>query len=622
MTRLRALIRRFSARTEGDSAPVGAPRQIPVREIFRRFWPYARPYRRYLWLTLLFVACDPAIETVTIWLYKLLIDKVLVPRDFAPFVPLVLAYLGLTILDGFISFCDDYLAAWVAERFLLALRTGFFRHIQGLSLDFFEGQRLGDVVSRLTGDVAAIEDLVLTAVASVLSYTLRILFFGGALFYLSGELALASLIVSPLFWLASRRFSSRIKRASREKRRRSGAISAVAEESLANAALVQAYNRQETEVERFHLQGVGAFAAQMAAARLKAIFTPLIDLIDLAGVLVVIGIGTWELTRGAITLGGLLVFLTYLGRLYGPIRGIGGLFNTVQAAAASGERIIEFLDRTPAVRDRPDARDLPRARGVLALEGVAFRYPGPARDAVADFSLSCEPGQIIALVGPSGAGKSTVVKLLLRFYDPNAGGIRLDGHDLRSLRLRSLRGNVAAVLQETLIFDGTVRENIAYGRPGATEAEIVRAARDADADGFIRALPQGYDTAVGQKGRRLSGGQRQRIAIARAMVRDAPILILDEPTTGLDAESGARIMGPLRRLMSGRTTIVVSHNLLTVREADMILMMEEGRIVERGTHAELLLRGGRYAQLSRLHERGDVARPLACASLLASEAGP
>lgn len=622
MARLRALIDRLCATAEDRAAPVGTPPQIPIGDVFRRFWPYARPYRRYLWLTLLFVACDPAIETATIWLYKLLIDTVLVPRSLAPFGPLVLAYVGFTVLKGIVSFCDDYLAAWIGERFLLALRTSFFRHIQGLSLGFFEGQRLGDVISRLTGDVAAIEDLVLTSVASVLSYALRILFFGGALFYLRWDLALASLIVSPFFWFAARRFSARIKRASREKRRRSGAIGAVAEESMANAALVQAYNRQETEVERFHREGVGAFAAQMAAARLKALFTPLIDLIDLAGVLAVIGIGTWELTRGALTLGGLMVFLTYLSRLYGPIRGISGLLNTVHAAAASGERIIEFLDQAPAVPERPDARDLPRARGALLLEDVAFRYPGTQRDTVANISLRCEPGQVVALVGPSGAGKSTVVKLLLRFYDPDAGRILLDGRDIRDLRLHNLRENIAVVLQETLIFDGTVRENIAYGRPGATEADVVRAARAADADAFIAALPNGYDTIVGQKGRRLSGGQRQRIAIARAMIRDAPILILDEPTTGLDAESGERIMEPLRRLMGGRTTIVISHNLLTVRAADTILMMEAGRIIERGTHTQLLLCGGRYAHLYHLHEREEDAHPFVPAPLRGGEAGP
>jgi ATP-binding cassette, subfamily B, bacterial len=621
MARLGATIHGVFARTERGAGSMGTGGHVPVREIFRRFWPYARPYRRYLWLTLAFVACDPAIETVTIWLYKLLIDDVLVPRDFAPFIPLVLAYFGLTIGGGLISFCDDYLAAWVAERFLLALRTSFFRHLQGLSLDFFEGQRLGDVISRLTGDVAAIEDLMLTAVASVLSYALRILFFGGALFYLRWDLALASLIVSPFFWFTSRRSSARIKRASREKRRRSGAISAVAEESLANAALVQAYNRQEAEVGRFHREGVGALAAQMAAARLKALYTPLIDLIDLAGVLVVIGIGTWELMRGAISLGGLMVFLTYLSRLYGPIRGLGGLMNTVHAAAASGERIIEFLDREPAVRERPDARRLPRGRGALTIDEVSFRYPGATRDAVHGIAFACEPGQIVALVGPSGAGKSTLVKLLLRFYDPDAGRVLLDGEDLRDVRLDSLRENVAVVLQETLIFDGTVRENIAYGRPGAAEAEIIRAAQAADADRFVRALPDGYDTVVGQKGRRLSGGQRQRIAIARAMIRDAPVLILDEPTTGLDAESGERILAPLRRLMSGRTTLVISHNLLTVREANMILTMEEGRVVERGTHAELLLRGGRYAQLYRLHERKSGTPPPDGPSLIAAEVG-
>jgi ABC-type multidrug transport system fused ATPase/permease subunit len=601
LDRLRALVRQLLVEAEGNPALVAAAPPVPIREVFRRFWPYARPYRRWLWVTLLFVIFAPAIDTATIWMFKVLVDTVLVPHDFQPFAWIALAYIGLTVFGGFVSFCDDYLSTWVGEHFLLELRTSFFRHLHSLSLDFFEQRRLGDVISRLTGDIASIESLVLSGIARTLSYVVRLLFFAGMLFYLQWDLALVALFVAPLFWLVARRFSRLIKQASREKRRRSGSITAVAEETLSNVALVQAYNRQAEEVARFHRENLGSFAAEMASTRLKGMFSPMIDLIELAGILAVVGMGTWELSRGQISLGGLLVFVAYLSQLYGPIRGLSRLTNTVYSASASAERIIEFLDQRPSVQEQPNARNLARAGGEIAFHAVSFHYPGSEHDALDRVSFRVKPGETLALVGASGAGKSTITKLLLRFYDPTAGRIELDGDDLRHFQLHSLRENIALVLQETLLFDGTIRENIAYGRSGAAEDEIVRAAQAADAHEFIITLPDGYDTVVGQKGRRLSGGQRQRVAIARAMIRDAPILILDEPTTGLDSESSQRILEPLRRLMSGRTTIVISHNLLTVREASTIAVLDRGKIVEQGTHLQLLAREGVYARLYRLH---------------------
>ena len=567
---------------------------LPVREVLRRFWPDARPYRRWLPLGLVLIAAGVAIETVEIYLFKLVVDEVLVPGDLGPLLPIGLATAGLLILGGAVALADDLLGTWLGERFLLSMRTRVFGHLLTLSPDTLDRRRLGDVLTRLGGDVGAIEAFVLSGVADALAAVLSIGFFAGALFYLQWDLALVSLIVAPLFFLTARRFSGLIKRASREKRRRSGSLGAVAQDTLGNTALVQASNREGAELERYRREGEGVIAAELSSVRIRGVFSPLVDLIELAGILLVVYFGTRAIAGGGLTLGGMLVFIAYLTRLYGPVRDLSSLSNTVFKALAGAERVIELLDERPRVTDGP--LRLERVRGAIELDDVWFSYDhDPALRGV---TLRVAPGERVALVGASGAGKSTIARMLLRWGDPDAGVVRLDGHDLRELELASLRRNVALLLQETLVLHGSVRDNIGYARPDARGAEIEAAARAAGAHEFIAALPDGYDTELGERGRRLSGGQRQRIAIARALLADAPVLVLDEPTTGLDAELAAS----LGDLMRDRTTLVISHDLVLTRDADLIVVIDEGRVIERGRHDELVAAGGTYARLWALHE--------------------
>jgi ABC-type multidrug transport system fused ATPase/permease subunit len=608
MRRLKDILVRAVSPGDSPEEIVAEAPVLRLREVIRRFWPDARPYRRWIPVLLVLIAIGTLISTVEIWLFQLVVDDVLTPADIGAFAPIILAYLGLAIGGALVSFGDDYLSTWIAERFLLTLRVRVIDHVQRLSLDVFDRHRLGDLVTRVNSDIQQIETLVLSGLTDGVAAVLQILFFGGALFLLDWRLALVAVIVAPLFLLVARHFSRLTKRVSREKRRRVGSLSSIAEELFSNAALVQATNSQAAVSERFRRQNEGVVEAELATSRINGLFTPLVDLIELAAVLLVIALGTLAVADGGLTLGGLLVFVAYLTQLLGPVRDLGSLANSFFRALAGAERVIELLDERPRVVERPDAVRIGRARGRVELEDVSVRYPGAAAPALTGVSVVAEPGETVALVGPSGAGKTTLARLLPRLLDPDHGVIRLDGDDARGLELASLRRNVSILFQEAPLLRGTVSENIAFGRRDATSAEIEAAAAAAGADEFIRDLPGGYDTDVGERGRRLSGGQRQRVAIARALLADAPVLVLDEPTTGLDAEAREGLLGPLRQLMRDRTTIVVSHDLLTARDADRIVVLDRGRVVETGAHHELLARRGLYARLWSLRE-GEPSEP-------------
>jgi ATP-binding cassette subfamily B protein len=571
--RLRALL--LPGKHESDL--VAAAPGIPPRELLRRFWPFARPYRVGIAAGLLFLALLPAVQAAEIWLFKVVVDDVIVPGDLSALAPVAALVLCLTLVGAALSFGEDYAWTWAGERFLLDLRASFFSHLQGLSFDTLDRRRLGDLIARMGGDIQAIEGFVLGGLGEAVSAVARIALFGGALFLLDAQLAVYALVLAPPFYLAARYFARLARHAAREKRRRSGALSAIAEEGLANTALVQSCNRTEHERQRLLREGEGVVDAELASARIGGAFSGVVALIEVAGVLAVVGFGTWAVQEGRLTIGGLLAFMAYLTQLLRPVGDLSHLASSLLAAAAGGERVLELLDRRPLVQERRDARALEGAVGQLELENVSFTYPGASEPVLRDLSLRVDPGEVVALAGPSGSGKSTLARLLLRYADPDRGAIRIDGHDLRDLTIASVRDSVGILLQETMLFDASVAENIAFGRPHATAAEIELAARAAGAHEFIAALPERYGTRVGQRGRRLSGGQRRRIEIARTLLRETPVVVLDEPTTGLDTEAAARVIEPLRALLDGRTGLLITHDPQLMRCADRVLRMDSAR---------------------------------------------
>ncbi len=544
---------------------------MAVRQVFRRFWPLARPYRKPFGAGIALAALLPAVEAAEVWLFKLVVDDVLVAETLEPLAVLVPAMVGLALLGALLSFGDEYAATWVGERFTLALRTKLFAHLQRLEPDALDRRRHGDVLARLTGDVHAIETLLLSAAGELVQAAARILFFGGALFLLSWKLALASLVVVPVFAFAAHRFARLSRRAARERRRRSGSLTAVAEEALGNAALVQAANTQDRELQRFVRENEGKVQAELAGTRISGLFAPVVDLLELAGAVLVIVLGTLALAGDDLTLGGLLAFLAYLAQLYRPVRDVSRLGQTIFEASAGAERVIELLETRPRVTERAGARTLTRVRGVLELDRVTYTYPGAQRPALDGLELVVMPGRCVALVGESGAGKSTAAKLALRFADPDWGAVRLDGHDVRDLTLRTLREHVALLLQDAPLFDATIRDNVAYGLE----------ASDAEVAGALAAVGLQLDpaTRVGQRGRALSGGERRRVAMARVLVQGAPVIVLDEPSAGLDTDATLRLIEPLRRVMADRAALLITHDPILIAAADEVVELRPAELV-------------------------------------------
>lgn len=578
---MRAALRRLQALlapvAEGDGLVAAAPR-VPLRVVARRLVPLARPYRAPIVLLLAVAVALPAVETIEIWLFQRVVDDVLVPVNLQPMVLLGLLYLGLSLTSGLLSWVDDVVSTRVGEGLSLSVRRQMLAHLHQVPTDVADRSRLGDLLSRMTSDVRSIETLILATLVDGVGTVARLIFFTGALLVLDWQLALVSFVVAPVLWWVGHRFAVRMKRAAKEARRRAGSMTAVAEESLSNLALVQVHGRGEDEQARFDREGRAILAAQMRTARLRATYPVVVDLLELVALLLVIGLGVWALADQRLTLGGLLVFLTYLAQLYRPIREIAELAADLASATAGAERVFEVLDLPPGVPERAGAVAPTHVHGILEMEEVSYRYPGTVEPVLRGARLRLQPGRLTVLTGPSGSGKSTMVRLLSRLGDPDIGAVRLDGHDLRHLPLRTVREHVVVLLQDAPVLDATVRDNVRFARPDATDAEVWQALEAADVAEVVASLPEGLDTRLRQRGRVLSGGQRQRIALARALLLDAPVLVLDEPTAAVDAAASRRLMATLRRLAQDRAVLVASHDPAVLAAADEAVALIDGRL--------------------------------------------
>ncbi len=557
---------------------------------------FLRPYRAQLWGSLALAWAGMGMTVLIPWLTGKAINAIK-SGDKPDLLPLGLAILGAAILRLGLIIVRRVVAGKVSLAVEFDLRQRFYAHLQKLDLGFFDSQQTGQLMSRATVDLQAIRFFLGYGLIFITQNLLTITLAAAVMIVINPLLALVALIPAPFVVFAATRYQLVSRPAQQEVQQRIAELTAEAEENVSGIRVVKAFAREEFQFQRFQRVVGRVFDQSIYATRLQAFFSPLIGLLPQIGIALVLLVGGREVIDGSLSLGAFVAFSTYVGMLAGPLRSLGMAMGMAQRAIASGNRMFEILDREPAIQSPPGAPALPPGDGSVELRGVTLRY-GDASPALSGIDLDVEAGRTIALVGPSGAGKTSLVGLVARLYDPSEGSVRVDGADVREVDLESLRSQIAFVADDSFLFTATVAENIAYAHQEATLEQIEAAARRAQADGFIRTLPDGYETRVGERGLTLSGGQRQRIAIARALLADPRILILDDATSSVDATTETEIKKGLREAMAGRTTLIIAHRLSTISLADEIVVLDGGTIVDRGSHEELMAGCGFYREIA------------------------